>query len=127
MGHSPGITRSSPEGHSPSAHRAAQPRLHSLPTAYCLVLTAFCLLLSVVSTFDATAQRRTKSGSHTRATRETLSNEDRAVVEQAISVVCSERQQDPRGSVPIDDMQKRPSLSLRAPEVISGVARAQRL
>jgi predicted metallopeptidase len=81
----------------------------------------------MVSTFDATAQKRTKSGSHPRATREILSNEDRAVVEQAISVVCSERQQDPQGSVAIDDMQKRPSLSLRAPEVISGAARAQRL
>jgi hypothetical protein len=58
---------------------------------------------------------------------ETLSNEDREVIEQAIGVVCSERRLDPLGSVPIDDMQRRPSLSLRNPDVVSGAERAQRL
>jgi hypothetical protein len=42
-------------------------------------------------------------------------------------VVCSQRRLDPLGSVPIDDMQRRPSLSLRAPEVIKGAERAQHL
>ena len=58
---------------------------------------------------------------------ETLSIEDREVIEQAIGVVCSERRLDPLGSVPIDDMQRRPSLSVRNPEVVSGTERAQRL
>jgi len=49
------------------------------------------------------------------------------MVEQAVNVVCLERKKDARGSIPIDDMQKRPSLPLQAPEVIRGAARAQRL
>ena len=72
-------------------------------------------------------KKRTRSGSHPSVARETLSNEDREIIDQAIGVVCSQRQLDPLGSVPIDVMQKRPSLSLRAPEVISGAERAQHL
>ena len=45
----------------------------------------------------------------------------------AAAVVCLERQKDPRGSVPIDEMQARPSLPLRSPEAIAGAERAQRL
>jgi hypothetical protein len=94
-------------------------------------LRAFVSLLALalfVPTFGAFAQRRTRqSGSHPTAAREALSIEDRRTVDRAIGIVCSERQQDPKGSVPIDDMQKRPSLSLQTPEVIRGAERAQRL
>ena len=58
---------------------------------------------------------------------ETLSTEERGLIDQAIGVVCSERRLDALGSVPIDDMQRRPSLSLHAPEVVKGAERAQRL
>jgi hypothetical protein len=52
---------------------------------------------------------------------------DREQVEQAIGAVCLERAKDDRGSMPIDDMQRRPSMPLQAPEVVSGAERAQRL
>lgn len=76
----------------------------------------------------ALAQRQSKrNGSHPSGPRETFSAAERETVEQAIGVVCSERARDARGSVPIDDMQKRPSLPLDAPEVVRGISRAQRL
>jgi len=58
---------------------------------------------------------------------ETLSPEDREMVDQAAGLVCIERSKDDRGSVPIDDMQKRPSMALQAPDVVRGSERAQRL
>jgi hypothetical protein len=49
------------------------------------------------------------------------------MVELASGVVCKERIKDPKGSVPIDDMQSRPSLPVRSPEAVAGAQRAQRL
>jgi hypothetical protein len=49
------------------------------------------------------------------------------IVERAMNAVCTERVSDPLGSVPIDEMQLRPSLSLRDPAALAGVARAERL
>jgi Zn-dependent protease with chaperone function len=49
------------------------------------------------------------------------------MVELASEVVCKERIIDPKGSVPIDDMQSRPSLPVRSPEAVAGAGRAQRL
>lgn len=59
--------------------------------------------------------------------RETLTPEARELVELASGVVCKERISDPKGSVPIDDMQARPSLPVRSPEAVAGAQRAQRL
>jgi len=42
-------------------------------------------------------------------------------------VACTEREQDPLGSAPIDEMQERPSLPLRHAEVVAGAERAERL
>ena len=60
-------------------------------------------------------------------TRETLTPEARELVELASGIVCRERISDPKGSVPIDDMQARPSLPVRSPEAVAGAQRAQRL
>jgi predicted metallopeptidase len=49
------------------------------------------------------------------------------MVEQAIGVVCTEVKTDPKGSVPIDDMQARPSLPVQSPEALAGAQRAQKL
>ena len=49
------------------------------------------------------------------------------MVELANGVVCKERIKDPKGSVPIDEMQGRPSLPVRSPEAVAGAQRAQRL
>ena len=94
-----------------------------LPSASCF----FLLLALLVPTFGTFAQKKTRSGSHSSAVPETLSIEDRELIDLAIGVVCSERRLDPLGSVPIDDMQRRPSLALSAPDVIRGAARAQHL
>src|SRR6478672_11015084 len=56
-----------------------------------------------------------------------LSAAERELVNQAIGVVCTERKTDPKGSIPIDEMQARPSLPVRSPEALAGAERAQRL
>jgi hypothetical protein len=111
-----------------SAHKRF-PAVCLLPSAFCLVLSAYCLLFfPTVATFGQRRPSRGPSrGSHPIAVTESLAKEDRELIDEAIGVVCSERRLDSLGSVPIDDMQKRPSLSLRAPEVINGAERAQRL
>ena len=97
----------------------------SLSPRLVILLASLAILLPPLG---ALAQRQSKrNGSHPSGQREIFSVEERETVEQAIGVVCSERVRDARGSVPIDDMQKRPSLPLQAPEVVRGVARAQRL
>lgn len=48
-------------------------------------------------------------------------------VEQALGVLCAERSNDPLASVPIDEMQARPSLELNHPEAVIGAQRARRL
>jgi hypothetical protein len=50
-----------------------------------------------------------------------------SIVERAMNAACTERVSDPLGSVPIDEMQARPSLPLRDPEAVAGAARAERL
>ena len=102
------------------------PRLPvSLSPGLFVALLALAMLLPAIGTL---AQRpQAQSGSHPSRPPDSLSIEQRELVEQAIGVVCSERVRDEKGSAPIDDMQRRPSLPLRAPEVIAGAQRAQRL
>jgi hypothetical protein len=50
-----------------------------------------------------------------------------AFVERAAAAACLERELDPRGSLPIDLMQARPSLPARHPEVVEGALRAERM
>jgi hypothetical protein len=49
------------------------------------------------------------------------------LVRRAINVTCAERELDPQGSAPIDEMQARPSLPVRHAEVVAGTERAKRL
>jgi hypothetical protein len=90
-----------------------------------VLLGAFCFAFApqVSDAQTRRSQNRTQS-SHLR---EAMTAEERELVERAISVVCLERIRDPKGSVPIDDMQGRPSLPVRSPEAIAGAERAQRL
>lgn len=48
-------------------------------------------------------------------------------VERAIGFVCNDGDRDPLGSMPIDTMQARPSLSLNHPDAVSSAQRARRL
>jgi hypothetical protein len=56
-----------------------------------------------------------------------LSPEAKALLEDAIGVVCTQAKLDPKSSVAIDEMQARPSLPLQSPEARAGAERAQRL
>lgn len=49
------------------------------------------------------------------------------MVERAIGATCNERIRDPFGSMPIDEMQSRPSLAVNNPDAIAGARRAERL
>lgn len=99
----------------------------------CVSLAAFILVLSVATgSVGVYAQKRQKQRpgrdvSLTSHSREPLSPEAREMMELASAVVCKERIKDPKGSVPIDDMQGRPSLPVRSPEAVAGAERAQRL
>lgn len=94
------------------------------------VLPASSAVLSGSSTIaNAGTQRRRAPKRIPQASHasEAMSAEARELVERAIDVTCKERRRDPQGSVPIDEMQGRPSLPVRSPEAIAGAERAQRL
>jgi hypothetical protein len=92
---------------------------------------AFVLIVTVAAGgFGAFAQKRARPQrniSLTSHSRDSLSPEAREMVELASAVVCKERSRDPKGSLPIDDMQARPSLPVQSPEAVAGAKRAQRL
>jgi hypothetical protein len=91
------------------------------------------LMISLAgASFGVLGQKKPKqklqtNGSLTSHSRDSLSPEAREMIELASVVICKERLKDPKGSVPIDDMQARPSLPVRSPEAIVGAKRAQRL
>jgi hypothetical protein len=72
-------------------------------------------------------RKPSRSGTNESHSQPALSPAERELVNQAIGVVCAERKKDPKGSVPIDEMQARPSLPIRSPEAEAGAERAQRL
>lgn len=93
--------------------------------ASCALALTFLLTHAVVG--DAQNRRIRPSEPQSSHLRVTMSPEERELVDLAIAVVCLERQRDPQGSIPIDEMQGRPSLPVRSPEAIAGAERAQRL
>ncbi len=68
-----------------------------------------------------------KSGSHPARSHASMSPETKALVDNAIGIVCTQAKLDPQSSFAIDDMQARPSLPLQSPEAQAGAERAQRL
>lgn len=96
------------------------------------VTLASIIALSVFASFTpplalAQSAAPVKNGSHAVRLRESLTIADRHVVERAIGAVCAERESDPQGSVPIDEMQMRPSLPSSNPDAVAGARRAERL
>ncbi len=83
-------------------------------------------LIVMISSVDGLAQKRPNE-SQTSHSRNVLTGEAIELVDLASTVVCKERLTDPKGSVPIDDMQARPSLPVQSPEAVAGARRAQRL
>lgn len=93
------------------------------------LILALALFLSAAQSLNANPQQRrtTKRTTQSSHAAETMSAEARELVERAIEIACIERRRDPKGSVPIDDMQSRPSLPVRSAEAVAGSERAQRL
>ena len=84
------------------------------------------ILLVVLLCFCVT-NAQTKSGSHSTRKPASMSAETKALVEEAIGIVCTQQKLDPQSSLPIDEMQARPSLPVHSPEARAGAERAQRL
>src|SRR5437899_7311649 len=103
--------------------RNAKLRFILHPSSFILSL----LLLAFILNFSSSAQTKRRIGAHSSVSRETFSAADQALVQRAIGVTCSERVRDPFGSMPIDQMQARPSLSVNNPNAIAGARRAERL
>lgn len=118
-------------GDKKASGRLGQSRVGQFSLAGALVRgVVFILVITLAGvSFGALAQKRKNAGnvSLTSHSRESLSPEAREMLELASVVVCKERLRDPKGSLPIDDMQGRPSLPVRSPEAIAGAKRAQRL
>jgi hypothetical protein len=86
---------------------------------------SFAIYFGANSAWAQTTPRR--SGAHSARARETFTAADRRLVERAIGATCTERARDPSGSMPIDAMQSRPSLSINHPDAVAGLRRAERL
>ncbi len=104
-----------------------RPRVPVSPCLRVPVIAILSLLLAGGGSSFAQVKQSVKKGSHSAALPESMSPEARSTVERAMGVICAERKRDPKGSLPIDDMQGRPSLPLHSVEVVAGAERAQRL
>jgi len=93
------------------------------PSSLILSLAVLAALVNVSSS----AQRPQRNGAHPSAPREVFSAADQAMVLRATQVTCSERVRDPLSSMPIDEMQSRPSLAIDNPAAVAGLRRAERL
>jgi hypothetical protein len=92
-----------------------------------LRLFSIFLLAQLVSTPVLFAQQRRTNGAHSSASREAFTPADRLLVERAIGQTCTERIRDPFSSMPIDEMQSRPSLPVGHPDAVAGLRRAERV
>lgn len=106
-------------------------RRGALPFLFAVLLSASTALPLGVIAQNRTTQQETPGHTHDtykpQRTGAPLSTSAGNIVERAMNTVCTERVSDPLGSVPIDEMQSRPSLPLRDPAAVAGVARAERL
>ncbi|MEA2205694.1 MAG: hypothetical protein QOE77_2470 [Blastocatellia bacterium] len=91
-------------------------------------LVAFLVIVALLDFpfVHAQTRRPRTQGAHSKPAIE-FSAANRSLVEHAITFACSERVRDPFGSVPIDEMQSRPSMPLGHPDAVAGARRAQRL
>lgn len=98
---------------------AAHPRL---PLAIFLLTQIILAPLSFAQSPSAS-----RNGAHSSAARKAFTPAERRLVERAIGQTCAERIRDPFGSMPIDEMQARPSLAVGHPDAVAGLRRAERV
>jgi hypothetical protein len=107
------------------AHRSSFiPHPSSLIPSFILIVI---LLLALQSSAIAQGVQGRKGAQEGARSHETSRPIEPEMIERAMGAVCEEREADPLGSVPIDEMQARPSLPLGHPETIAGARRAERL
>lgn len=106
-------------------------RLRLFRFSFIIAPSAFILALLLTVSGGALGQQRREPG---RKVAQTASRShemappiEPEMIERTMSAVCLEREADPLGSVPIDEMQARPSLPLSHHETIAGARRAERL
>jgi len=90
----------------------------------------FIAILACANQFTASSRAQTlpgRSGAHSVSAREAFTPADRRLVERAVGATCTERIRDPLGSMPIDEMQARPSLPVGHPDAVAGLQRAERV
>ncbi|HKP45864.1 MAG TPA: hypothetical protein VJT50_04630 [Pyrinomonadaceae bacterium] len=96
-----------------------------------LLVTLLTLVAAAILTATPRISVGTSAQRHSRIVKtshsERANTAAREMVDVASELVCKERITDPKGSVPIDDMQSRPSLPVDSPAAVSGAERAQRL
>ncbi|MGH9903948.1 MAG: hypothetical protein ACRD8U_00015, partial [Pyrinomonadaceae bacterium] len=92
-----------------------------------LTLLVILSLLAVNGSGFNQVRQSGKKGSHSTSLPEGMSAEARGLIDTAMDVICTERKKDPKASLPIDDMQGRPSIPLHSAEAVAGAERAQRL
>jgi len=85
------------------------------------------VVLSTLTPLSFAQTPSSRNGAHSARARETFTAADRRLVERAIGATCTERARDPLGSMPIDEMQSRPSLPVSNPDAVAGWRRAERL
>lgn len=97
-----------------------------LATFLCVALISVCLSSSAPNAWaqDASSVRQATTSA---ARRVEAKQELDELARRAMNVACAEREQDPQGSAPIDEMQAMPSLPLRHTDVLAGIERAERL
>ena len=91
------------------------------------LLSSFVLLFQGFVQSSAQTKKSSQGDRKSSHLRMGMSPDELAMLERAMTVVCLERQTDPKASSPIDDMQARPSLPVQSPEAVAGAERAQRL
>jgi hypothetical protein len=84
-------------------------------------------LIAIAPGSPGSRAQNQRSGAHSTAARDAFTASDRRLVERAIGATCAERIRDPQGSMPIDEMQSRPSLPVNNPDALDGARRADRL
>lgn len=98
------------------------------PTSPILLLIAFVAAVALIPTFTSSSRAQNqRSGAHSKTARDAFTPADRRLVERAIGATCAERIRDPQGSMPIDEMQSRPSLPVNNADALAGARRAERL
>src|SRR5690242_3469813 len=85
----------------------------------CFTFVLAIAFLIELATANSLAQNR-RNGAHSIVAPETFTAADRTLVDRAVGATCSERVRDPFGSMPIDEMQARPSLNVNNPSAVAG-------